>query len=65
MLPDYIKYRENEGIPDHIVILLGPINSVMINTQTNQITEMSTNELKGKIKETLQNEESKSRIPIQ
>ena len=58
MLPDYLKFRESESIPDHIVILLGPINSIMINTRTNQITEIDTDKIKQAIREELQHEQT-------
>ena len=45
------KYIETEKIPEHIIVVIGPINAIMINLETQQVFEIETNEIKKRILE--------------
>lgn len=43
------KYAESKDVPDHIIVIIGPHNCVMINLQTQQTYEIGINEIKKRI----------------
>ena len=47
------RYAETRDIPEHIIVIIGPINAIMINLETQKTYEIGTHEIKKRIQEEL------------